>query len=79
MYADAKGSYTGLRGKRFVQNVMTRRFEMPAEQDDFWLIRPLRCDFLKDEKCTHKEEFSGSSFRRYGSCGISSCPFERWM
>jgi len=52
---------------------------MPAEQDDFWLIRPLICDFLEDEKCTHKEEFSGASLRRRGPCGISTCPFERGM
>jgi len=52
---------------------------MPAEQDDFWLICPLICDFLEDEKCTHKEEFSGASLRRHGPCGISTCPFERGM
>jgi len=47
---------------------------MPAEQDDFWLIRPLRCDFLTEngKKCKIEENKSKL-------CGISSCPFEGGM
>jgi len=53
---------------------------MPAEQEDFWSISPRICDFLKDNRCTHKEEFSGekSLSKNYGNqCGISTCPFEK--
>jgi len=47
---------------------------MPAEQDDFWLIRPLICDFLIEEGKKCKIEENKSKI-----CGISTCPFERGM
>ena len=44
---------------------------MPAEQDDFWLISPLICDFLTDDGKKCKIEENKSKL-----CGIGTCPFE---